>query len=135
MVSRAVTWLVTLSALTFALTPSSSRASDAASRLAATASLANPHTLDLELDYRAARRTRALTQEPTSLLDLSPELRPLRWPRSSDMRARLLTPELQRTPLVGWIATNLYRPRSETGWCLELDPGEGEYLVLYRRHL
>ena len=51
------------------------------------------------------------------------------------MRSRLLTPELRRTPLVGWIASNLYRSRKENGWCLEVDPGEGEYIVFYRVHL
>ena len=51
------------------------------------------------------------------------------------MRARVLTPELKRTPLVGWIAANLYRSRKEDGWCLEVDPGEGEYLVFYRVNL
>ena len=39
---------------------------------------------------------------------------------------------LQFTPLVGWIATNLYRDKSEKGWCLEADPGQGEYIVFYR---
>jgi hypothetical protein len=51
------------------------------------------------------------------------------------MRARLLTPELKRTPLLGWIAENLYRSRRESGWCLEVDPGEGEYVVIYRLNL
>ncbi|HUQ10315.1 MAG TPA: hypothetical protein VM146_08355, partial [Steroidobacteraceae bacterium] len=73
--------------------------------------------------------------ESSALRDSSPGLQPLTWPRNSDMRARLLTPELKRAPLVGWIAANLYRSRSENGWCLELDPGEGEYLVFYRKHL
>ena len=60
---------------------------------------------------------------------------PLTWPRNSDMRARLLTPELKRTPIVGWIAENLYRSKKDNGWCLEVDPGEGEYVVFYRRNL
>jgi hypothetical protein len=34
--------------------------------------------------------------------------------------------------VVGWVAANLYRSRKENGWCLEVDPGEGEYLVFYR---
>jgi hypothetical protein len=111
-------------------------AGEPASSLAANAALMNPHTLNLELDYRAQRRARANgNHEPSDFLDLSPGLRPLAWPRNSDMRARLLTPQLKRAPLVGWIAENLYRSRSENGWCLEVDPGEGEYLVLYRVHL
>jgi hypothetical protein len=64
-----------------------------------------------------------------------PGLAPLPFPKNTDMRARLLTPELRRTPIVGWIAANLYRDRKESGWCLEVDPGEGEYVVFYRVHL
>jgi hypothetical protein len=33
------------------------------------------------------------------------------------------------------VAANLYRSRNDTGWCLEVDPGEGEYLVFYRLNL
>ena len=96
----------------------------------------NPHTLNLELDHRAQRRARSNGNlESSGFLDLSPGLQPLNWPRNGDIRARLLTPQLRRAPLVGWIAENLYRSRSENGWCLEVDPGEGEYLVLYRVHL
>ena len=53
---------------------------------------------------------------------------------NSDVRARILTPELRSTPLVGWIAANLYRDKDEKGWCLEADPGQGEYIVFYRLH-
>jgi hypothetical protein len=121
--------------LALALSPLAS-AGEPASSLAANAALMNPHTLNLELDYHAQRRARSNgNHEPSDFLDLSPGLRPLNWPRNSDMRARLLTPQLKRAPFVGWIAENLYRSRNETGWCLELDPGEGEYLVLYRLHL
>ena len=124
-------FLVTLLAL-----PALAAAGESASSFAASAPLVNPHTLNLELDFHAKRRgRRAGNLEPSSLLDLSPALRPLSWPRNSDMRARMLTPELKRTPLVGWIATNLYRSRKENGWCLEMDPGEGEYLVFYRLNL
>lgn len=131
--SRAHKWLVTLMVL--APLPAA-HAADSTSSMVATASFANPHTLNLELDYRTTRRARTNdNREPSALLDLSPALQPLNWPRNSDMRARLLTPGLKRTPLFGWIATNLYRNPRENGWCLELDPGEGEYLVLYRRHL
>ena len=111
-------------------------AGEPASSLASTAAFMNPHTLNLELDFRAQRRGRLdRNDESSTLLDLSPRLQPLNWPRNSDMRARLLTPQLKRAPLVGWIAENLYRSRSENGWCLEADPGDGEYLVLYRVHL
>jgi hypothetical protein len=110
-------------------------AGEPASSLASTAAFMNPHTLNLDLDYRARRRGRLVNQESPTLLDLSPALQPLNWPRNSDMRARLLTPQLKRAPVVGWIAESLYRSRSENGWCLEVDPGDGEYLVLYRVHL
>jgi hypothetical protein len=92
-----------------------------------------PHTTDLEL---AARKKRAPGNlEKSAILDLDPALRPLPFPKNSDMRARLLTPELRRTPLLGWIAENLYRSKNEKGWCLEADPGQGEYVVFYRLHL
>jgi hypothetical protein len=108
-------------------------AGESASSIATNAPLVNPHTLNLELDWRARRRGRPAGNVETSGLHYrSPGLQPLTWPRNSDMRARLLTPELKRTPVVGWIATNLYRSRLEKGWCLEVDPGEGEYLVFYR---
>ena len=111
-------------------------AGDSTASFAVSAPMVNPHTLNLELDYRARRRARHDGNfETSTLLNLSPGLAPLRWPRDSDLRARLLTPELKRTPLVGWIAANLYRSKRENGWCLEVDPGEGEYLVLYRKHL
>jgi hypothetical protein len=95
-----------------------------------------PHSLNLDLDYRARRRSRSTGNfESSAELDLPAGLQPVSWPRNSDMRARLLTPELKGTPLVGWIATNLYRSRRENGWCLEVDPGDGEYVVFYRVHL
>jgi hypothetical protein len=114
----------------------SAAAADAAFRVAAIAPLNLAHTQDLALDHHARRRSRGNGNlEPTAMLDPAPGLQPLRWPRNSDMRARLLTPELERTPLVGWIAANLYRSRKENGWCLEVDPGDGEYMVLYRHNL
>ena len=51
------------------------------------------------------------------------------------LSGRILAPELRRTPVVGWIAANLYRDKRDTGWCLEVDPGEGEYVVFYRVNL
>ena len=110
-------------------------AGESASSIAATAPLANPHSLNLELDYRAARRGRGGKIERSDFLLLSPALRPVKWPREDDVRALLVTPELRRTPLVGWIATNLYRSKKENGWCVEADPGEGEYIVFYRINL
>ncbi|MEJ0086374.1 MAG: hypothetical protein WDO72_11860 [Pseudomonadota bacterium] len=95
-----------------------------------------PHAQDIELAYQARRRDRKPDNvESFQFLDLTPGLAPLTWPRNSDMRARLLTPELRRTPVVGWIAENLYRSKRDNGWCLEVDPGEGEYVVFYRLHL
>jgi hypothetical protein len=100
------------------------------------APLSVPHTTQLELDYRSRRRGRGIgTFERSDFLDLTPGLVPLAFPRDSDMRSRLLTPELKRTPVVGWIAENLYRSKRENGWCLEVDPGEGEYVVFYRLNL
>jgi hypothetical protein len=65
---------------------------------------------------------------------LKPALRPVTWPRNGDVRARILTPEVKSTPVVGWIAENLYKSKNDKGWCLEVDPGEGEYIVFYRIH-
>jgi hypothetical protein len=98
----------------------------------ASAPLANPHTVELEL---AANKKRVPGRIETSeLLDLTPGLTPLMFPKNSDVRALILTPQVRRTPLVGWIAENLYRDPSEKGWCLEADPGQGEYVVRYRLH-
>ena len=111
-------------------------AGESASSIASMAPLTLPPTLNLELDYRARRRARpAGNVEMFGALDFSPGLRPLTWPRNSDVRARLMTTDLKQAPLLGWVAANLYRSRKETGWCLEVDPGEGEYLVFYRHHL
>ena len=114
---------------------SAASAGEPASSIAATAPLNIPHTMNLDLDHRARRRSRGGNVENFDFLDLTPGLTPLTWPRNSDMRARLLTPELKRAPVVGWIASNLYRSKNENGWCLEVDPGEGEYIVFYRVHL
>jgi hypothetical protein len=105
-----------------------------AKTLAASAPLEIPHVARLALDARAARRRRPNIEQP-QFLDLTPGLAPLPFPRNSDVRARILTPELRRTPVVGWIAANLYRDKKDTGWCLEVDPGEGEYVVFYRLNL
>jgi hypothetical protein len=111
-------------------------AGESASSIAVMAPLTIPHTLNLELDYRAQRRARSEGHvERLGASDFSPGLRPLTWPRNGDVRARLMTTDLRQAPLLGWVAANLYRSRKETGWCLEMDPGEGEYIVFYRRHL
>lgn len=116
--------------------PLTMAADDMQRRLAATAApLEIPHTARLELDARSAKKRAPRNLESPLFLDLTPGLRPLPFPKNSDMRARLLTPELRRTPVVGWIAANLYRDKKDSGWCLELDPGEGEYVVFYRVHL
>lgn len=137
MILRDRKWVVSM-ALGLAALASATVASagDAAFRVAATAPLTLAHTENLDLQYHARRRSRGNNNfETIALLDPEPGLEPVRWPRNSDLRARLLTPELERTPLVGWIAANLYRSKKENGWCLEVDPGEGEYIVLYRHHL
>lgn len=101
------------------------------------APLALPFVTQRDLDSTARRRGRAAGtfERSADFLDLTPGLEPLAFPRNRDLRARLLTPELRRTPLVGWIAENLYRSKRENGWCVEVDPGEGEYIVFYRVHL
>jgi hypothetical protein len=102
----------------------------------AAAPLAIPHAMNLDLEFKARKRGhRAGNVERSQLLDPVAGMEPLVWPRNSDIRARLVTPGVRSTPLVGWIASNLYRSRKDTGWCLEVDPGEGEYLVFYRRNL
>jgi hypothetical protein len=98
------------------------------------APLSNPHTAQLDLDARARKRA-PVHFESSQLLGVTPGLAPLPFPKNTDVRARLVTPELRRTPVVGWIAANLYRDKKENGWCLEADPGEGRYVVFYRVHL
>ncbi len=103
--------------------------------IAAAAPLEITHTRNQLLAAKSRRRDRKPGNvESHEFLDLAPGLRPVVWPRDSDIRARILTPELKRTPVVGWIAENLYRSRKDNGWCLEVDPGEGEYVVFYRFH-
>ena len=94
-----------------------------------------PHTTNLELTARANKKRAPGNIEKPEFLNPTPGLNPLTFPKNSDVRARILTPELRSTPLVGWIAANLYRDKDEKGWCLEADPGQGEYIVFYRLHL
>jgi hypothetical protein len=104
--------------------------------VAAIAPMQIPHAADLELAWKARKRARKPDNiETYQFLDLTPGLAPLTWPKNSDIRSRILTPELRRTPVVGWIAENLYRSKKDNGWCLEVDPGEGEYVVFYRLNL
>lgn len=131
---RKTSLAVLLSSLLGASVPGVASADDALRTVTSAAPLVIPHSLELELDFKA-RRSRGGNFERPDFLDPTPGLRPLAFPRNSDIRTRLLTPELKRTPLVGWIATNLYRSKRENGWCLEVDPGEGEYVVFYRVHL
>jgi hypothetical protein len=94
-----------------------------------------PHSLDLLLNEKARKRARKSANiENHDFLVLTPGLRPVTWPKNSDVRQRLLTPEVKKTPVVGWIAENLYKSKHDNGWCLEVDPGEGEYIVFYRFH-
>jgi hypothetical protein len=92
-----------------------------------------PHTTQVELDAKAAKKQAPNIEKPLLLNSLG--LSPMPFPKNTDVRARILTPELRRTPLVGWIAANLYRDKSDAGWCLEADPGQSEYVVFYRWNL
>jgi hypothetical protein len=122
--------------LLLAAGPLSMASDDLHDRLIATrAPLEIPHATAIALDARANRKRPRINIESHQFLDLTPGLAPLPFPKNSDVRARLLTPELRRTPIFGWIATNLYRSKKDNGWCLEVDPGEGEYVVFYRLHL
>lgn len=104
--------------------------------IAKAAPLEIPHTTELDLDEQAKKRERKPNNiENHEFLDLIPGLKPVVWPKPSDVRARIVTPELRKTPVVGWIAENLYRSKKDNGWCLEVDPGEGEYVVFYRLNL
>jgi len=94
-----------------------------------------PHTTDLEFADRANKKHDSGTLEKTVLVEHTRGLSPLPFTRNSDIRARLLTPELRKTPLLGWLAENLYRGKDEKGWCIEADPGQSEYVVFYRLHL
>jgi len=122
--------------LVLAATASFAGGNDGLGRDPLASPFANPHTQELDLAFKARKRERRrVSVEPQDFLDATPGLAPFEWPRNTDMRARLLTPGLRRTPFVGWIAENLYRSKRENGWCLEVDPGEGEYAVFYRLHL
>ncbi len=94
-----------------------------------------PHTLNLVLAEKARKKDRKPGNiENHTFLDLTPGLTPLVWPKNTDVRARILTTDVKSTPGVGWLAENISRSKKENGWCLEADPGEGEYIVFYRYH-
>src|SRR4051812_8922754 len=98
-------------------------------------SLAIPHTINVLLDEQARRaRHRTDNVEKADFLMPSPGLRPVTWPKNSDMRQRLLTTQVGTTPVVGWLAENIYRSKDDNGWCLEVDPGDSKYVVFYRFH-
>lgn len=128
--------LISSAMLALALAPFARAGDDALERPTSTAApLELPHSLDLLLNEQARKRARKPDNiESHGFLVLSPGLRPVVWPKNSDVRARILTPEIKRTPVVGWIAENLYKSKQDNGWCLEVDPGEGEYVVFYRFH-
>ena len=95
-----------------------------------------PHTLNLLLAEKSRKRNR----RPGNIESLrfprcwTPGLLPVTWPRNSDVRVAPAHARLKRTPVVGWLAENLYRSKKDDGWCVEADPGEGEYVLFYRFH-
>jgi hypothetical protein len=94
-----------------------------------------PHATEVAMAEKARKRDRKPGNiERHDFLVLSASLKPVTWPKNTDIRQRLLTSELKATPVVGWIAENLYRSKNDAGWCVEADPGEGEYMVFYRYH-
>src|SRR4051812_37092367 len=123
-------------ALLVSLTPFARAGDSTESSRASQAPLAIPHTPNVLLDEQARRaaRHRADNLEKADFLMLTPGLRPVTWPKNSDMRQRLLTTQVGTTPVVGWLAENLYRSKNDNGWCLEVDPGDSKYGVFYRFH-
>jgi hypothetical protein len=92
-----------------------------------------PHLTTVTLDAKAAKKR--VSNIEKSMLISTRGLSPLPFPKNTDVRARILTTEVRNTPLVGWIAENLYRDKKDAGWCLEADPGHSEYVVFYRWNL
>ena len=93
-----------------------------------------PHAVNRALTEKSRKAERKpLVVENHDFLMLKPGLQPVQWPSNTDvLRANILTPQVKSTPVVGWIAENLYRDKADNGWCVQLDGGE--YLVLYRYH-
>jgi hypothetical protein len=100
-------------------------------RAAPSAPMEIPHTTKVDLDAKSARKHAPII-ERSLMLNSSRGLSPMPFPKNTDVRARILTTEVRNTPLVGWIAENLYRDKKDAGWCLEADPGQSEYVVFYR---
>jgi len=100
----------------------------------AAAPMGIPHVAKVELDARLAKK-RAPVLEKSLLLNSSRGLSPMPFPKNTDVRQRILATEVRNTPVVGWIAENLYRDKKDAGWCLEADPGQSEYVVFYRWNL
>src|SRR6476646_4201724 len=118
-----------------AMTPLARAGDSPESSPASRAPLEIPHTTNVLLDEQARRaRHKSDNVESADFLMLTPGLRPVTWPKNSDMRARLLTTQVGTTPVVGWLAENLYRSKNDNGWCLEVDPGDSKYVVFYRFH-
>jgi|SRR5882672_52783 len=111
-------------------------ADDARARPVANAApLEIPHSTNLALDRNAQKRDRKPGNiESSQIYTVTSGLSPLSWPKNSDIRARIMTPELRQTPVVGWVAENLYRSKNDNGWCLEVEPGHA-YVVFYRLNL
>jgi hypothetical protein len=124
-------------ALIFAAMTSFARAGDSTIDASGNqAPLEIPHTINVLLDElaRSAKHKSDDNTEKTDFLFLKPGLRPLTWPKNSDIRARFLTTQVAATPVVNWLAENLYRSKNDNGWCLEVDPGDSKYVVFYRFH-
>src|ERR1700754_2312995 len=63
--------------------------------IASAAPLEIPHTLNLQLDEKARKRNRRSDNvESLMLPGLPVGLRPVVWPKDTDLRARMLTPSL-----------------------------------------
>jgi hypothetical protein len=112
------------------------RAGDSADATPSQAPMEIPHAANVLLDELAsrARHSKPDNVEKANFLMLTPGLQPVTWPKNSDMRARFLTTQVGATPLVNWLAENLYRSKNDNGWCLEVDPGDSKYVVFYRFH-
>ena len=118
-----------------AMTPLARAGDSMESPPAGHAPLEIPHATNVLLDEQVRRaRRKSDNLEKTDFLMLTPGLRPVTWPKNSDMRARLLTTQVGTTPVVSWLAENLYRSKNDNGWCLEVDPGNSKYVVFYRFH-
>ena len=96
-----------------------------------------PHTTNLELDAKARKRSaRPATSRSPQFLDLDA------GPHAADLpeeqrRARA-HPHARSCAARRWSAGSprtSIASKKENGWCLEADPGQGEYVVFYRLHL